>query len=154
MTPEQFTKNLARMAVEVKKFIEDTGPNGAPTIVGKTATDFFAQNFDRQGFLNNGLRPWQDVRRRQHPRKSVRSEKARSLSYDGMPILVQSRNLQRSIAPETHKGSVIIFSDAHYAPYHNEGTDKLPKRQFIGDSAELDKLITSELERKLSKIIK
>jgi hypothetical protein len=33
-------------------------------------------------------------------------------------------------------------------------TDKLPQRQFMGDSAELDKLIISELERKLGKIIK
>ncbi|MDR0729155.1 MAG: hypothetical protein LBF19_03405 [Prevotellaceae bacterium] len=150
MTPKQFTKGLAKMAVEVKKFIEDTGPNGAPTIVGKTATGFFTQNFDRQGFLNRGLQPWPDVKRRTHPRETPRGQTAA-----GRRILFgETRNLSRSIDYGPQRGSVIVYSDVHYAPYHNEGTKKLPKRQFIGDSAELDKLVISELDRKLKQIIK
>jgi phage gpG-like protein len=146
MTPEQFTKELAQMIIEVKKFTEDA----APVIAGKTAADFFTQNFDRQGFLNRGLQAWQDVKRRTNPRNTQRGQTAA-----GRRILFgETRNLSRSIDYDPQKGRVIVFSDVHYAPYHNEGTDKLSKRQFIGDSAELDKLITSELERKLSKIIK
>ena len=150
MTPEQFTKDLAKMAVKVKNFIEDTGPNGAPTIIGKTAADFFTQNFDRQGFLNRGLQPWPDVKRRTNPRNTQRGQTAA-----GRRILFgETRNLSRSIDYDPQKGNVIVYSDVHYAPYHNEGTGKLPKRQFIGDSAELDKLVISELDKKLKNIIK
>jgi phage gpG-like protein len=146
MTPEQFTKDLAKMAVEVQKFTDNT----APTIVGKTAADFFTRNFDRQGFLNKGLRSWQEVKRRTHPRKTPKGQTAA-----GRRILFgETRNLSRSIDYEAQKGRVVVYSDVHYAPYHNEGTDKLPKRQFIGDSAELDQLVISELERKLKNIIK
>lgn len=138
------------MAVEVKKFIEDTGPNGAPTIAGKTAVDFFTKNFNRQGFLNRGLQPWPDVLRRTHPRNTKRGQTLAKRRI----LFGETRNLSRSIDYDPQKGRAIVYSDVHYAPYHNEGTDKLPKRQFIGDSAELDKLITSELERKLKNIIK
>jgi phage gpG-like protein len=150
MTPEQFTKNLTQMSVDVNKFFNDTGSNGAPTIVGKTAVDFFTQNFDRQGFLNRELTSWTDVKRRTHPRKSPRGKTAA-----GRRILFgETRNLSRSIDYDPKKGNVIVYSDVHYAPYHNEGTSKIPQRQFIGDSAELDKLVVSELERKLNNIIK
>ena len=150
MTPQQFTQSLSKMVIELKKFIEDTGPNGAPTIVGTTASDFFTQNFDRQGFLNRGLQPWPDVKRRTNPRNTPRGKTAA-----GRRILFgETRNLSRSIDYDAQKGKVIIFSDVHYAPYHNQGTSKLPKRQFIGDSAELDKLVISELDKKIKNIIK
>ncbi|MDR3133935.1 MAG: hypothetical protein LBU42_07960 [Prevotellaceae bacterium] len=153
MTPEQFVKNLAQMAVDVNKFINDTGPGGAPTIVGKTAVDFFTQNFDRQGFLNRGLTPWPDVKRRTHPPKKSKHP------TDAVRKILIGHNmeggfLKRSISYDPQPGNVTVFSDAHYAPYHNEGTPKIPKRQFIGDSAEMDKLIDAELERKLKNIIK
>jgi phage gpG-like protein len=146
MTPEQFTKSLTRMAVEVKKFTEDA----ALVIAGKTAADFFTQNFDRQGFLNKGLTPWPDVKRRTHPRNTPRGQTAA-----GRRILFgETRNLSRSIDYDPQKGHVIIYSDVHYAPYHNEGTAKIPKRQIMGDSEELNKNVGSELERKLNNIIK
>jgi hypothetical protein len=72
MTPEQFTKSLAQMTVGIRKFTE----NAAPVIAGKTAAGFFTQNFDRQGFLNRGLQPWLDVKRRTHPRATPRGQTA------------------------------------------------------------------------------
>jgi hypothetical protein len=146
MTPEQFTKDLTKITVEVRKFVE----YAAPVIAGKAAADFFTQNFDRQGFLSRGLTPWPDVKRRTHPRNTPRGQTAA-----GRRILFgETRNLSRSIDYDPQKGHVVVYSDVHYAPYHNEGTDKLQKRQFIGDSAELDALVISELERKLKTVIK
>jgi phage gpG-like protein len=146
MTPGQFIKGLARMSVDVRQFTKEY----ALKVAGKTASDFFAQNFDRQGFLNHGLKLWKDVKRRTHPRDTPRGETAA-----GRRILFgETRNLSRSIDYDVQPKSVTVYSDVHYAPYHNEGTDRLPKRQFIGDSAELDTLITSEIERKLKNIIK
>ncbi|MDR2361586.1 MAG: hypothetical protein LBD91_02540 [Prevotellaceae bacterium] len=150
MTPQQFTDGLSQMAVKIKNFEE----KDAPKMAGKTAADFFTDNFQRQGFLSRGLRAWPEVKRRK-PKANGRPYTPRETTAAGRRILFgQTRNLSRSIDYDPQKGHVIVYSDVHYAPYHNEGTDKLPKRQFIGDSAELDKLVISELERKLKNIIK
>lgn len=147
MTPDEFTKGLAKMAVDAKRFTDKL----APRVAGKTAADFFTKNFTaRQGFLDAVLAPWEDVQRRTSPRRTPRGKTAA-----GRKILFgETRNLSRSIGYEAQgDGVAVVYSDVEYAPYHNEGTDDLPQRQFMGDSAELDKLILSELERKLGKII-
>jgi hypothetical protein len=127
MKPEQFTKQLEQIAINVQRFAD----NEAPVIAGKTAADFFTANFDRQGFLNKSLKMWQDVRRRTHPRNTPKGQ-----TSAGRRILFgETRNLSRSIDYATGTaGKVIIYTDVKYAPYHNKGTAKLPKRQFIGDS--------------------
>ncbi len=146
MTPEQFTEQLKQIAVE----INDLADNEAPIVAGKTAADFFADNFQRQGFLNQTVSPWADVLRRTKPRNTPKGQTAA-----GRQILFgETRNLSRSIDYSTGKGKVIVYSDVHYAPYHNQGADKLPKRQFIGDSDQLNKLVIDEIDRKLKNIPK
>jgi hypothetical protein len=128
MKPEDFTKSLAAMAMDVKKFLEDDGSNGAPIVAGKTAEDFFRNNFQRQGFLDNGLTPWQDVKRRTNPRNTHRGRTAA-----GRKILFgETRNLEGGFGKDVRKGGVVVYNDTEYAPYHNEGTDKNPKAPIHG----------------------
>jgi phage gpG-like protein len=150
MTPEQFTKGLAQMTVDVRKFVHAA----APKIAGKTAADFFTENFtQRQGSLNGGVTPWQEVQRRL-PKANGRPRTKRETAAAGRRILFgETRNLSRSIDYETREDGVTVFSDVAYDPYHNDGTDKIPQRQLMGDSAELDALVMSEIERKLKNII-
>ncbi|MDR1023595.1 MAG: hypothetical protein LBL94_10055 [Prevotellaceae bacterium] len=151
MTPEQFTKSLTKMSVDVKKFVHAA----APKIAGKTAAEFFTENFaQRQGFLNRSVTPWQEVDRRR-PKANGLPRTPRQQTEAGRKILFgKTRNLSRSIDYEVHEGGATVFSDVAYAAYHNDGDGAIPQRQFIGDSAELDKLVMAEIERKLKNIIK
>jgi phage gpG-like protein len=151
MTPKDFTAGLERMAVAVQGFVEAQ----APRIAGKTAAAFFEENFARQGFQAGGLKPWQEVKRRADPRLAGKAAGSR-------PILIGTGNLRRSIGYTTGTASATVFSDAPYAAAHNQGTTTagrghattIPKRQFMGESPELNKLVISEIERKLNTIIK
>ncbi|MDR0295160.1 MAG: hypothetical protein LBH91_03080 [Prevotellaceae bacterium] len=146
MTPKEFTEQLKEIGIEIQNLAD----NEAPVIAGKTAADFFTENFQRQGFLNQSLTAWRDVQRRTHPRTTPKGQTAA-----GRQILFgETRNLSRSIDYDAGRGKVTVYSDVKYAPYHNEGTDKLPKRQFIGDSEKLNELVISEINRKLKEIPK
>lgn len=149
--------------------------NVFPRMAGDMAVNEFRENFHRQGFRNNGITPWPDVKRRDRnspwygfrykgeKRTSVhfvrdrktgktrRSKTQKKLNFSnaatGWPILHNSGNLERSITVrEKSPERVVIGTDLPYAEVHNEGgyikifgkaVRKLPKRQFIGDSAEL-----------------
>ena len=150
MTPDQFNKYLANLVKEIDNYAD----NDAPVIIGKTATDFFTDNFQKQGFVNRGLQAWQEVARRINPRDRSKAAATR-------PILTgETGNLGRSIDYFPDKGKVTVLSDLPYSSAHNEGTNTagrnrsvtIQKRQFIGHSYELDQLITSEINRKLNSL--
>ena len=171
MTHDEFMRDLERITIEVEKYTDGE----APTIIGKTAADFFAENFQKEGFVDNGLQKWEEVRRRTDP--NVTGADATR------PILTgRTGNLGRSIDYDPHPKQVTVFSDVVYAEVHNKGLTistvagvkehtrrqkgktvtvkahsrkinlTFKKRQFMGHSAELDKLIISEIERKLKSI--
>lgn len=141
-----------------------------PRIVAKEAVDEFRENFDREGFRNNGVQPWPEVKRRmpnspwygfqyKGERRSSKERKKKgqkrklnySDKYTKYPILRVTSNLYRSVTSfEVSPERVEIGSDLPYAQVQNDGgyikvfgkaKVKLPKRQFIGESKELmDKL--------------
>lgn len=155
MTPEELTKQLENIPITLEKWVNDD----APIIVGKIASDFFTENFDRQGFLNNGLHKWDDVKRRQ--RASTKG------AAKGWAILTGGTgNLKRGNSYIAGIGQVVIYNDARspsgfaYGIVHNRGVNNagrsrnvtIPKRQFMGDSKELGDLINAEIERKLNEL--
>jgi phage gpG-like protein len=157
MTPEELVKKLENMPIALNKWVN----NDAPTVFGKTAVDFFKENFTRQGFLNNGLQTWQNVKRRTNPKITG--------AASGWSILTGATgNLKRGMNYTPGIGQVLIYNDARsssgfaYAGVHNQGCDNagrkhnttIPKRQFMGDSAELSALLNAELSRKLGEISK
>jgi len=155
MALEELNKQLAGISVELKQWID----NDAPRIFGKTAVDIYERNFQREGFQNNGLQPWQEVKRRQEGTRAKGAAGARK-------ILSGSGKLGSSFKYQAGIGEVRIYNDARSAsgfPYgrvHNEGaTDAgrnrsvvIPKRQIIGESAELNRLCQFEIERKLKSL--
>ena len=144
--------------------------NDLPRIVAKEAVDEFLENFTRQGFRNNGVQRWPEVKRRmpyspwygyqyKGERRSPKDRKKKgqnrklnySLKYTKYDILRITSNLYRSVTSfEVSPERVEIGSDLPYAQVHNDGgfikvfgkaKVKLPKRQFVGESKELmDKL--------------
>lgn len=132
---------------EVKRFLK----NDLPRIAGKMGEDEFRENFVRQGFRNNGVTPWPEVKRRKADSpwygfqykgerrtslrikkdrktgKYVRSKKQRKLNFSlaatRRNILVgPGSNLMNSIkVREATPARVIIGSDLPYSEVHNEG---------------------------------
>lgn len=110
--------------------------------MGVMAKNNFTANFRKQGFEDETVTPWQ-------PRKRAdigRSRGARS-------ILIKSGRLRRSITfRKKGKWSVVIGTDVPYARRHNEGLNKMPKRQFIGYSGKLNRQIISSFSSKIKRI--
>ena len=149
MTPEEFTIKLNRMATETNAVIN----NALPVIVGKKAVDFFQEGFQNEGFTDSNLEPWQEVKRRQNPKTKGAASSRKILTG-------ATGDLGESIQYTPGTAEVTIHSDKPYAEAHNEGTTTagrnnnvtIPARPFIKESAELNKIITEEIERKLGEI--
>lgn len=163
-----------------------------PRIVGKVARDHYQDNFRKGGFVDGGLHPWKDVKRRdaksewygfeyrgekrtsykfkRDPKtgKTRRTEKQAKLNYSPTattrPVLLSKRmELMRSITNHSGRGQAVITSDKPYAAVHNDGGTikvfgkhpvRLPQRQFIGESRELNQQIMQLAAQELDRILK
>lgn len=158
MTPDEFTLHLQQHARE----IEDAVNNDLPIVMGKTAVDFYKENFQNESFTDESPKPWQEVKRRLNPRTTG----ARA----SRPILTgDTGDLGESIEyRNAANGQVSIVAEAfskngfNYAPVHNNGVRDagrarntvIPQRQYIAPSRILDELIQIEINRKINRIIK
>lgn len=152
ITLEQFEREMQQNSREMANFML----NDLPIIVGKTAGDYYTENFQKESW---GREKWQEVQRRQSHTKAYRYSSSAKRSRK---ILTGSTgNLGRSIQYKAMSGKVEIFSDVEYAAVHNFGLRAgrgsgftMQKRQFIGESDELNDIIKEEINNQLSKIFK
>ena len=120
-----------------------------PIICGDLAVNFFRGTFNKQGF--DGVK-WKEVQRRTQGTKAYKyaTKAARTRA-----ILVKSGALRRgTLRKYTSFAKTIIQNEMPYAKVHNEGSKKMPKRQFIGQSKNLDKQTIQEIDRYVKKILK
>lgn len=54
------------------------------------------------------------------------------------PPLKKSGKMFTNIKSKVTGDNVLIYNNTPYSGFHNEGTDKIPQRQFIGESDELN----------------
>lgn len=107
--------------------------------VGNVARNHFLDNFKNKGFVNGGVLAW----------------KKRKDSRNTRSLLVKTGRLKQSIRVKRYNSNeVVIGTDTPYASYHNEGTERLPKRQFIGDSKELDAKVKATIIQEIDKLFK
>lgn len=130
-TAEQFAKiysaKLANLKIALSRIARD---------IGNEALLYFMEQF-KKGQDPNG-RPWQ-------PRKDGDNSRA---------LLVKSGRLRRSIRlTRVTKKSARIGSNVPCAQYHNEGAGRLPKRQFLGHSAELKRRVQRLIRRKIDEAL-
>ena len=121
-------------------------------LMGRTAKTFFYDNFRKQGFDDKTLTKWA-ARKRDDKRA-------------GRAILVKSGDLRRSIRFDNvnkNNLSVRIATDLPYAKIHNDGLMgnawgkvpfKMPKRQYIGDSWNLNEKVKKVIVTNLNKAFK
>jgi phage gpG-like protein len=156
-------QNFIKTIKKIEKFLN----RQVFEIVGNEAVSHYKQSFTDEGFTDTGKQKWQEVKRRTNPRnfrtitrgkrKGVSVAKKKSFTKG---ILVQTGELKDSIVYKRGDGrSVIISSDKVYAEVHNKGLRagrgkgfRMPKRQFIGKSAELNKKISNKIKLYLDKI--
>ena len=136
--------NQAAKLIKQKQMIE-TELRNFVTVISVEAKNHFTKSFADQGFTDKGLVKWQ-------PRKSRSRD-------DGRAILVKTGNLRRSIRVISRSiNEVVIGSDLPYAQVHNEGgrtrRGRMPKRQFIGESAVLNRKILARLDRIIQRIFR
>lgn len=110
------------------------------TIMGNDALNHFKGSFENQGFTDQYLSKWQ-------PRKRVRYKGRNETTR---AILVKTGRLRRSLQ-KSNKGltAVTIKTNVPYAVFHNEGTGRLPKRQFVGHSRKLIDSLRNKLDKKI-----
>ena len=123
--------------------------------LGDIVASGFDDSFKEQGFDGQ---QWKDVKRRisgadfYKPSKKDPAAKTR-------PILQGlSGKLRRAVSNSSQSGykinnlTYVLVVNNEYAAYHNEGTDKLPKRKFIGVSNKTNKRVLAFLTKKINKI--
>ena len=131
-----------KLAEHLKKFEKEI--SNMVTIMGNEALNHFVKSFSNQGFEDETVRKWT-------PRKRM-ARKERGKPSRG--ILIQSGRLRRSLRKINRtKYSITINTDVIYAQRHNEGLD-MPKRQFVGDSAKLKRLLIRKFNKQILSINK
>jgi phage gpG-like protein len=78
---------------------------------------------------------WRQVQRRIAGTGAYKYPKNKGLSRRTKPILVNKGTLRRKVnnsVKSVSNGKIVFEVDLPYAKYHNEGTGKLAKRQFMG----------------------
>lgn len=113
---------------ELKQFIDDAQDE---------SIKFFKKSFDNKGFTDETLIRWKR-RKKQQP----------------WGLLNKTGTLKNSIRKLSKtKLSFSVGTTLSYASYHNDGTNRLPKRQFIGDSRKLMRILGIKLYRKIYKLL-
>lgn len=120
--------------------------------MGVMAVNHFTKSFANQGFDDNGIKRWQ-------PRKNEISGgigMVRKRDKGSRAILVKTGRLRKSL--RKHRSglfAVTITSNVPYAAFNNDGIiGRLPKRQFVGYSSNLNKKIIARLDKRLQRIFK
>ena len=147
MTPKQFQIHINDLSKEVQQFMNVDGP----AIAANIAVEKFKENFEKEGFFGE---KWKEVQRRQPGTKAYKSVSKKHPVRNIDKILHKTSNLRDSINFRTEPGRAIVYSDTTYGRYHNEGDGKIPKRQFMGKNAQLEKEICDKLNQKLQQIFK
>lgn len=132
-----------KLAIHLRKFEAEI--NQLLTTMGNEAVNHFVKSFPNQGFEDETVNKWR-------PRKRIaRKERGKA----DRAILIQSGRLWRSIRiVRRSKYSITVGTDVIYARRHNDGLSGMPKRQFIGNSAKLQRKLTARLKKQIEKIFK
>jgi len=120
-----------------------------PKRVGNIALNHFLKSWDDEAFSDSteGSSPWAV---RKTPNKADRTTGRRR------QLLIDSGALKRSMKvsrPATFRRIAVGSYGIKYAEFHNRGTSRLPKRQFVGASKMLNRKIMLLIRNELKRIL-
>jgi len=127
-----------------------------PKEIGNAGQNFFRSSFEVQGFVDGSLERWREVQRRI---KGTRAYNQASDAARTQAILVGTPggDLRRAVGDSlvTATFTMIRFRVSNdYAIYHNQGTKKIPKRQFMGKSKVFEDRVRITVIRAMGKALK
>jgi len=125
--------------------------------VGNTAKVFFVDSFRKQGFDDKAIEKWKPRKVEQHRHANTAADVRKFERQGTRAILVKTGDLRRSIIrnPANRAALTIkISTDLVYAARHNNGLKKMPKRQFMGDSYNLNEKVKQVIVKRLDNIFK
>jgi len=119
-----------------------------PKRVGNIALNHFLQSWDDEAFSDatKGSDAW----------AKRKTQTKRDKTAGRRQLLIQTGHLKRSmrVAPAPTFRRIAVGSyGIKYATFHNNGTSKLPKRQFVGRSRLLNTRIKKLIRTEISKIL-
>lgn len=118
--------------------LEKFPESGIEDELAKISADWFKEGFP-SSVRDNGGRKTDASKGGWKPRK-------KEYLY---PALNKTGNLKKSIVGVKNE----VKTDVYYASFHNDGTEKLPQRQFIGKSKELDNKCCDVIVKELTKYL-
>jgi phage gpG-like protein len=138
----------------------------APKVIGVEAKNHFREGFVNEGFTDKALEPWEEVKRREDAalKRNKNGKVSKSQPRDQRrKILSDAGTLKNSIDYSITGNEIEVGTDdvKGKAEAHNEGTTTagrgnsttIPKRQFIGQSNQLEQKIKAKFERDVTKIL-
>lgn len=165
-------KNIHVKISQLKKYVQ----HSVPVIIGTEAVNHFKDSFQNEGFTDENLVKWEDVKRRDASsswygfnyigEKQKKGERKANKSSAAQTRKILSGNTQElgSAIDWEQSGNVIrILAKTKYSQIHNEGGDvsvfgkhkaTMPKRQFMGASAVLKRKIETMITNDINKILK
>lgn len=159
----QFDEDIKRQARELKEFMD----NDVLDIIKVEGLNHFEESFDNEGFTDSSLKKWDarkttDKRGRDITRYRTNKvgKKGALNNYgrknEGRAILTGhatgGNKLRNSLKAQKISDGVEFSTDKDYAQVHNEGEGNMPKRQFMGESKQLDKKIINKIDKSLDNI--
>lgn len=160
-------KDLQRLLWRASKEI----PDKALRIIGVEGTKFIQKNFRDQGFTDTTTKKWDKRKTVDGFGMDITRYRTNRVGREGSLNRYGSKNADRAVLVgfatggdklknsykyNISKGSntVVFRTYKPYAARHNEGLDGMPKRQFIGKSAYLNRQIFDKIKRELDKTLR
>ena len=138
---EQVAKKLNKAMKDISDFKEPL-QDSAEIIVQESK-----DNFDRQGYLYGST--WKPLS------PATRKQRASQGYPANRPILVRSGKLRDSVKTKSvSRDTATVVNPTSYAPYHQFGTGKIPKRTILSSSSKSRAAIGIVFGNYVGKIIK
>lgn len=122
--------------------------------IANAQKNYFLGSFQKQSWDGN---KWKEVKRRIPGTYEYKYPKKRGLSRRTKPILIGKGILRRavtnSIKSVTPK-SIRFVVELPYADVHNEGSNSMPKRKYMGWNKDTDKITRDLIKQSMMKVFK
>ncbi len=131
-----------------------------PQELANIARNQFVNNFRTESFFGN---KWEQVQRRIVGTAPYKYPKKKKISRRVKPILVNTGKLRREVGDSIKQVSwdeiklrvdVRGKTSYNYAAAHNDGTDKISKREFMGNHPQLNNKIRNKIQQSIRQIFK
>jgi phage gpG-like protein len=126
--------------------------NDLPTTLANQAQNYFVNSWRQQGWDGEG---WAIPKRRIQGTPEYKYPKKKDLGRRTRATLVKTGRLRRAVSNSIRQATfdkIRLVVETPYAAYNNDGTDKIPKRQFMGDSPLLRQKQVQTIKKQIDKV--